>query len=93
LTSEWLTVSNEEFFFSAPTHDPENCAAGFPKDHANTKELKRDDDQAKSRALAWPPLAIRSLHSNGTSILVRRSSHAGTGSFFERMKSGLNNFD
>jgi hypothetical protein len=31
--------------------------------------------------------------SNGTSILLRFSSHAGTGRFFERMNSGLNSFD
>ena len=31
--------------------------------------------------------------SNGTSILLRFSSHSGTGRFFERMKSGLNSFD
>jgi hypothetical protein len=31
--------------------------------------------------------------SKGTSIWVRFSSHCGTGSFFERMKSGLNSFD
>jgi hypothetical protein len=31
--------------------------------------------------------------SNGTSILLLCSSHAGTGKFFERMKSGLNSFD
>jgi hypothetical protein len=32
-------------------------------------------------------------HTNGTSILVRFSSHSGTGSFFERMNSGLKSFD
>jgi hypothetical protein len=31
--------------------------------------------------------------SNGRLIALRRSSHAGTGRFFERMKSGLNSFD
>ena len=31
--------------------------------------------------------------SNGTSILLRFSSHSGTGRFFERMNSGLNSFD
>jgi len=31
--------------------------------------------------------------SNGTSISVRFSSHAGTGRFFERMNAGLNSFD
>jgi hypothetical protein len=31
--------------------------------------------------------------SNGTSIWLRFSSHAGTGRFFERMNSGLNSFD
>ena len=38
---------------------------------------------------------VRAPHtfSNGTSILLRFSSHSGTGRFFERMKSGLNSFD
>ncbi len=31
--------------------------------------------------------------SNGKSMLLRFSSHAGTGRFFERMNSGLNSFD
>jgi hypothetical protein len=31
--------------------------------------------------------------SNGNSILLRFSSHSGTGRFFERMKAGLNSFD
>jgi hypothetical protein len=33
------------------------------------------------------------LYSNGKSILLRFSSQLGTGSFFERMKSGLNSLD
>jgi hypothetical protein len=38
---------------------------------------------------------IRPAHtfSNGNSILLRFSSHSGTGKFFERMKAGLNSFD
>ena len=38
-------------------------------------------------------LLAHSPFSNGTSMFVRFSSHAGTGRFFERMKSGLNSFD
>jgi hypothetical protein len=37
----------------------------------------------------------RSYHtfSNGTLIVLRFSSHSGTGRFLERMKSGLNSLD
>jgi hypothetical protein len=41
-------------------------------------------DEAESRDYTF---------SNGTLMLLRFSSHAGTGRFFERMKSGLNSFD
>jgi hypothetical protein len=37
-------------------------------------------------------LAVQTF-SNGTLMLLRFSSHAGAGRFFERMKSGLNSFD
>ena len=55
-----------------------------------------------SLALLCPPCESNGLirltnpahtFSNGTSISVRFSSHAGTGRFFERMNSGLNSFD
>jgi hypothetical protein len=32
-------------------HDPKKCEAVFRKDHAQTKELKRDDDQPDLIAL------------------------------------------
>jgi hypothetical protein len=35
----------------------------------------------------------RHTFSNGTSIFGRRSSHSGTGKFFERMNAGLYSFD
>ena len=35
----------------------------------------------------------RSSYSNGIEIADLRSSHSGTGSFFERRKAGSNNFD
>jgi hypothetical protein len=35
----------------------------------------------------------RHTFTKGTSILGRRSSHSGTGSFFSRMNCGLNSFD
>src|ERR1700716_2469218 len=44
------------------------------------------------RALKKPPFLDHTF-SNGTSILLRCSSHSGTGRFLERMKSGLNSFD
>src|SRR3569623_370468 len=36
-------------FVNALEHDPEKCAAVFRKDHAQTKELKRDDNATQSR--------------------------------------------
>jgi hypothetical protein len=34
-----------------PEHDPEKCEAVFRKDHAQSKELKRDDDSINLIAL------------------------------------------
>jgi hypothetical protein len=36
---------------------------------------------------------LAQTYSNGSSIVLRFSSHSGTGKFFERMNAGLNSFD
>ena len=50
-------------------------------------------DAAKGPRLRMRPSAGITSFRTARSMLLRFSSHAGTGRFFERMKSGLNSFD
>ncbi len=65
------------------------------------EERFNDLDELKGKGLWIPAFAgmtsveITQSHtfSNGGLIVLLRSSHAGTGRFFERRNSGLNSFD
>jgi hypothetical protein len=68
--------------------------AGFvPAIHIVLFAACKDVDARGSPGMTAKQVAAPHTFSNGGSIVLRFSSHAGTGRFLERMKSGLNSFD
>ena len=104
-----LVVTHEMGFAegSGQPHRFHGCRADHRNQHAG--EFLRQSAACADQAFPQPDpeigerrMANRGVASgirysliiaNGTSILLRFSSHAGTGRFFDRMKSGLNSLD
>src|ERR1700682_2648036 len=76
-------------------HDEERALARVSNHEATCAAILRDArlGRAPQDEVSTMRLCDNHTFSNGTSILLRLSSHSGTGRFFARMKSGLNSFD
>ena len=82
-----------DFEDNAPSSGlPPNTVGRLPQPNARGRP-QSDWRGRLVRSSGGAQVECRQTFSNGTSILLCRSSHAGTGRFFERMNCGLNSFD